>query len=132
MSQMHLDHSIVGYFLTLGPEANVQEFERFFDRSLSAQIPDERGSATFTLSKGLKSEGSYLWTVQIGAQFGRVDRQSKPLVLRAVLDVISEMRKLFPVQITQAFWSPALTAEALIGEFNKLPGMMGKFSAAAT
>ena len=36
-----------------------------------------------------------------------------------------------PVKITQAFWSPARTPEALIDEFNKLPGMMGKFSVAA-
>lgn len=130
MNKMHLDHSILGYFLELAPEANVQDFERFFDRALSAQIVDESSAATYTLSKALNAEGGYLWTIQIGDLLGGVDRQSKPLVLRAVLDVISEMRKTFPVKITQAFWSTAMTPEALIGEFNKLPDMMGKFSSA--
>ena len=128
MSKVHLNHSVVGYFLTLKPEANVQEFERF----LSAQVFDESHGrvATYTLSKALNAERVYLWTAQIGDNAGGVDRQSKSLILDGVLEVISEVGKAFPVEVTQTFWSPARTPEALVDEFNKLPGMMGKFHSA--
>ena len=132
MSKVQLNHSVVGYFLTLSPEANHQEFEQSLLKLISSeQISRESGGAIFTVSKALNAERGYLFTALIGDNSGGVDRQSKPLVLRAVLDVISEIQKTFPVKITQAFWSPARTPEALIDEFNKLPGMMGKFSVAA-
>jgi hypothetical protein len=123
MSNVHLDHSIVGYFLTLKPEAPVQEFEKF----LSTQVAD-KGMATYRLSKALNEDRVYLWTAQID-NAGGVDRAGRPLVLDGVLGVISKVRQTFPVEITQAFWCPVRTPEALIGEFNKLPGILVSFAA---
>src|SRR5437868_6171459 len=100
MNKVQLDHSIVGYFITLGAEANAQEFEQFVSAEVSsAFVSLEKGGATFTLSKALNAERGYIWTAQIGDNPGGVDRQSKPLVVRAVLDVISAMQARFPVQI---------------------------------
>ena len=127
MIKTHLNHTIVGYFLTLKPEANVQEFERF----LSAQEPGEN-FAPSTLSKALNGELVYLWTVRIGENDGVVDRGGRPLILDGVLARISRVSRAFPVEIKEAFWCPVQTPEALIGEFNKLPGMLIKFAAAAS
>ena len=126
MSSPHVNNTIVGYSLELKTGANAQEFEEF----MASQVAN-RPLAVYRLSKDAGSETAYLWTAQIGEQSGGVSRAGHPLVLHQVLDVISALSKAFPVEITYAFWSPFHTASGLIGEFNKLPGLMKNFDSTA-